>query len=359
MSACFIRMFCLPTIPDLTGFRKALLFWFSWQRRDLPWRRTRDPYAVWISEIMLQQTRVAAVIPYYERFMARFPDIASLANAPEEHVLAHWAGLGYYYRARHLHRAAKHVRNAGAFPSEYVGIRALPGIGDYTAGAIASISFNLPHAVLDGNVFRVLSRILADGTNIASVAGKRHFARLASVILDKSQPGDFNQAVMELGATVCLPKNPQCLICPVSNWCRARQAGSQADLPVKIVERKSVTERRILLWIEQNSRVLAWQRPSTSRLMPGFWELPECQQLPDISPEHKMGEFRHGITFHNYIFEVWAAGHVAAGSSTCEWVGLAELTTLPVSTVFRKALRLVNRAQRQPGTHHSVAASSG
>jgi A/G-specific adenine glycosylase len=347
----------LVPAAELAKFRQALVEWFSLQQRDLPWRRTRDPYAIWISEIMLQQTRVAAVIPYYERFLSRFPDVASLANASEQDLLAYWAGLGYYYRARNLQRAAQQIRDAESFPSEYASIRALPGIGDYTAAAISSISFDLPHAVLDGNVFRVLSRVFADATNIASTAGKRHFGAIADAVLDRSQPGAFNQAVMELGAVVCLPSNPQCLVCPVSQWCRARRAGSQADFPVKVVPRKSVQERRSVFWIEQDSRILLWQRPQTSRLMPGFWELPERDHLPDASPLCKLGEFRHGITFHNYVFEVWTAA-IPCVSAGCEWIEVSRLKELPVSTVLKKGARLAQAVSSRKGTARSVVASS-
>jgi A/G-specific adenine glycosylase len=341
---------------DWTAFRSALLAWFIKQKRDLPWRRTRDPYAIWVSEIMLQQTRVAAVIPYYQRFLARFPDLQSLASAPEEELLAYWAGLGYYYRARNLQSAAQTIVGAGAFPSDYAGIRALRGVGDYTAAAIASISFDLPHAVLDGNVFRVLSRVVADDTNIASTTGKRHFAGVADEVLDRAQPGAFNQALMELGATVCLPKNPQCLLCPVAEWCRARQVGLQNDLPVKIVSRKSVHERRVLFWIERAASVLAWQRPTSARLMPGFWELPGHEQIGDAQRLLKVGEFRHGITFHNYVFEVWTAA-LPIDIAHCEWLEIASLKQLPISTIFRKALRLTG-GMHGKATARSAAAST-
>ena len=355
-------------LPDLLGiallpaeqlqnFRHALLSWFAVHQRDLPWRRTRDPYAIWISEIMLQQTRVAAVIPYYERFLARFPDFKSLAEAPEHELLAHWAGLGYYYRARNMQKAAQRMCQAGTFPRDHTAIRELPGIGDYTAAAISSISFDGRHAVVDGNALRVLSRIGADPTNIASAVGKKHFTALANALLDPAQPGAFNQAVMELGAVVCLPKNPHCLICPVSEWCRARLAGTQTEFPVKIILRKSVSEKRTLLWVEQDNRILAWQRPATSRLMPGFWELPEAEQLPAAQVLRPLGSFRHGITFHNYVFEVWTAS-ASGGSSVCHWLDLALLRTLPISTVLRKGVRLVGKMDRHKATARSARASS-
>ena len=355
-------------LPDLLGiallpaeqlqsFRNALLSWFAIYQRDLPWRHTRDPYAIWISEIMLQQTRVAAVIPYYERFLARFPDFNSLAEAPEQELLSYWAGLGYYYRARNMQKAAQQMCEAGTFPRDHTAIRELPGIGDYTAAAINSIGFDAPHAVVDGNVLRVLSRIGADPTNIASATGKRHFTELANALLDPAQPGAFNQAVMELGAVVCLPKNPHCLVCPVSEWCRARQHASQREFPVKIIPRKSVSETRRLFWVEHDSRILAWQRASTSHLMPGFWELPENEQLPDAQLLLRLGSFRHGITFHNYVFELWTAS-VPSGSSICHWLDLAHLKTLPASTVLKKAVRLVSKMERPKATARSATASS-
>ncbi len=328
--------------PEIEQFHRGLLAWFAVHRRDLPWRRTRDPYAIWISEIMLQQTRVAAVIPYYERFLARFPNVLSLAQAPESELLASWAGLGYYYRARNLQRAAQAIVELGSFPATYAEIRRLPGIGDYTAAAVASIGFNLPHAVLDGNVFRVLSRILDDSTNIASTIGRKHFAGAADQLLDREQPGVFNQAVMELGATICLPKNPQCLVCPVAELCKARANGRQESLPVKIVAQKSVEERRVVFWVESQGRLLVWQRPPTSRLMPGFWELPERTHLPDIAAGPALGSFRHGITFHNYLFEVKQAA-VPADVGPCEWVAIPDLNTLPVSTIVKKARRVLKR----------------
>lgn len=302
---------------------------------------------------MLQQTRVAAALPYYERFLARFPNLESLAAADETDLLAQWAGLGYYYRARNLQKAAQLMCDRG-FPATYEEIRALPGIGDYTAAAVASIAFDLPHAVLDGNVFRVLSRISNDATNIASTAGRTHFAQLAHSLLDCMQPGAFNQALMELGATICLPSNPQCLVCPVATLCRARAAGTQRQLPVKIVGKKNHDEHRDVFWIEQNSRVLAWQRPAESRLMPGFWELPERAQL-EVASGEKIGAFRHTITFHNYRLDVLVAPAPPI-IGPCVWIPLAELSRLPVSTILKKAWRLVQKHRAR--THALNAATS-
>lgn len=345
---------------EAAQFRRKLMSWYRENARDLPWRGVDDPYRTWVSEVMLQQTRVAAVIPYYERFLARFPTFEALASAAEAELLAQWAGLGYYYRARNLQKAARRIREHGAFPSSYETIRDLPGVGDYTAAAVASIAFELPHAVLDGNVFRVLSRVYEDATNIASGAGRRRFAGLADELLDRARPGEFNQAVMELGATICLPGNPQCLLCPVARWCRARASGRQNELPVKIVERKSVEEHRTVYWVEREGRVLAWQRNEESRLMPGFWELPEREQLPGAEAGRTLGWFRHGITFHSYRFDVVEA--VAPREvGACEWVALEKLAGMPVSTIFQKAKRVVDRsrAREKAGTAGQAAAGGG
>jgi len=333
---------------EIREFRRDLLAWFARHRRDLPWRRTRDPYAIWISEIMLQQTRVATVIPYYERFVARFPTFAALADAPEQELLASWAGLGYYYRARNLQKAARRMAATGKFPATYEQIRELPGIGEYTAAAVASIAFDLPHAVVDGNVFRVLSRVFADNTDIASGAGRTHFAALANAMLDREQPGAFNQAVMELGATVCLPKKPQCLVCPLAVTCRARAEGQQTDFPVKLGDQKSVEETCVLFWIVRDDKLLVWQRPPEARLMPGFWELPERAELPQVEVGRRLGSFRHGITFHNYRFEIHEA-EAPQDPGLCQWVRMEDLAALPLSTILKKARRVLEGDQARTG----------
>jgi A/G-specific adenine glycosylase len=234
--------------------------------------------------------------------------------------------------------AARLMQERGSFPVTYQEIRDLPGVGDYTAAAISSIAFDLPHAALDGNVVRVLSRLLDERTNIASGVGRRRFAALAQGLLDMEHPGAFNQAMMELGATVCLPKNPQCLLCPVAQLCRARAGGIQNELPMKTVRTAMVQERRAVFWIEKEGAVLLWQRPPTARLMPGFWELPEAIHLPGATPGAKLASFRHGITFHSYSFEVREAA-APADIGKCQWVSLAQLCQLPASTIVKKARR--------------------
>jgi A/G-specific adenine glycosylase len=218
---------------ELASFRKSLLEWFRQYQRALPWRKSKDPYRVWLSEIMLQQTRVAAVIPYYERFLERFPGLHSLANAPEEEVLRLWSGLGYYGRARNLEKAARRIvaEYDGVFPKTKEKILTLPGIGDYTASAIASIAFDEKCAVLDGNVARVLSRLGAVRGNLRDAKKWQDLQDRASKLLDLNSPGDWNQAMMELGAIVCTPRAPQCLLCPVAQHCQGRKQGVAESLP--------------------------------------------------------------------------------------------------------------------------------
>ncbi len=223
------------TSRELTSFRKDLLAWFRQSQRDLPWRHTKDPYRIWISEIMLQQTRVAAVIPYYERFLERFSNVRALAEAPLEEVLLLWSGLGYYSRARHLQKAAQQIvaRHGGEFPNREEDVHALAGIGRYTAAAILSIAFGAKHAVLDGNAARVLARVGAIRGDLRESRRWRGLQKTAADFLDSSSPGDWNQAIMELGAMVCTPRAPQCLLCPVAGFCRARQLGLTESLPAK------------------------------------------------------------------------------------------------------------------------------
>ena len=214
---------------------EILLDWYAREGRDLPWRRTRDPYRIWLSEVILQQTRVAQGMEYYLRFTERFPDVASLAAAPEDEVLKLWQGLGYYSRARNLHAAARQVmsRFGGVFPATYGEVRALPGVGDYTAAAVCSIVYDAPCAVLDGNVYRVLARLFDIGIPIDTTAGKRTFAELAQLQLDTSRPGLYNQAIMDFGALQCTPAQPRCGDCPLAGRCLALAAGTVGVRPVK------------------------------------------------------------------------------------------------------------------------------
>ncbi len=318
-----------------------LLRWYDAGHRDLPWRRTDDPYRIWISEIMLQQTRAEAVIPYYQRFLERFPTLAALAGASPEDVLACWSGLGYYARARNLHLAAR--RTGSVFPPDYPAIRDLPGVGDYTAAAIASIAFGLPHAVLDGNVMRIVARLTNDPSDIGSAGTRARFREIAQRWLDRGRAGAFNQAMMELGATLCLPRAPRCDVCPLARLCEGRRAGRAAELPVKARKAAAVHIEMAVAIVERQGRILLWQRAADEPRMAGFWELPS---LPESHAMPAIGTFRHTITHHHYLVTV----HVARDQGKARvpkplrWVPAASLPSLPLSTTAKKALRLVAQA---------------
>jgi len=327
----------------IRSLARKLLSWYDANRRDLPWRSTHDPYRIWVSEIMLQQTRAETVIPYYERFLERFPNRAALASAAAEEVLASWSGLGYYARARHLHQAAR--RMDGAFPDTYAAIRELPGVGDYTAAAIASIAFGLPHAVLDGNVMRVIARLTNDAADISAVSTRARFRRIAQGWLDRRRAGEFNQALMELGATVCLPRGPRCSVCPLAGGCEARRLGRQQELPVKLRKVQPAKIRAELAVIERRGRLLLWQRTADSSRLAGFWELPSPDQLPEIEDACEIGTFRHTITHHRYRVTV-RTGKLPRRTRAprpLRWILRANLPWLPLSTTARKALALVTR----------------
>jgi A/G-specific adenine glycosylase len=330
-----------PTANRGESITEALLAWYRRGHRDLPWRRTRDPYRIWVSEIMLQQTRAQAVIPYFERFVARFPDVESLAAAAEEEVLTLWSGLGYYSRARNLRRGAMAMRAAGRFPREYASIRQLPGVGDYTASAIASIAFGLPHAVLDGNVLRVVARVENNSSDTALPATRERFRAIAQTWLDRRHPGEFNQALMELGATVCLPRNPLCLVCPLAACCRAREEATTAELPVKRPKQEPVRLTGTLLVIRRRGRVLLRRIERGSRRMAGFWELPTPEHLPRAGVCTAIGEFRHSITYHRYTFTVSRVEKTPAPDAAgFRWFQPLEIHRIPLSTTARKALRI-------------------
>jgi A/G-specific adenine glycosylase len=299
-----------------------LLKWYRAKRRDLPWRRTDDPYKIWLSEIMLQQTRVAAVIDHYERFLKRFPTVQKLAAAKEASVLALWSGLGYYRRARNLHAAAKMVAKgrAGQFPRSSAELLSLPGIGRYTAAAIASIAFGEPVAVVDGNVERVIARITG-----RSVSGEQVWA-IAEQMLSRGHPGDFNQAMMELGAMVCLPGEPACSECPVREFCRTRgRHASTAKAPRQ--------HRREIAYAlsQRDGSILLIQRRADEQLMPGMWELP---QVAPSASEEELFSVRHSITVTDYQVQV-VSGNGAEGT----WFRRERLNKLPLTGLTKKILR--------------------
>lgn len=317
-------------------FSEPLLHWYRMVRRDLPWRRSRDPYHIWISEIMLQQTRVETVIPYYNRFMEMFPTVDKLAYAPEEQVLKAWEGLGYYSRARNLQTAAREVveLHGGVVPDTLEDVLGLRGVGPYTAGAILSIAYNKPEPAVDGNVMRVLSRYLELDEDIAKPATRIGIEKLAKQLIPEGAAGDFNQALMELGATICTPKSAHCLPCPVMEHCGARLAGRVDELPVKTKAKPPRPEHRAVALIEgageNTGRVLIRQRP-TEGLLARLWELPHVQ-LPQGwsaaagggSPALDGGD---GAYAHARAMEALAEGLAAAAGITVvpgDWLMHAE-----------------------------------
>lgn len=271
------------SIPALA---RALSEWFATEARDLAWRRTRDPYAIWVSEIMLQQTRVETVERYWPRFLARFPDVESLAGAAEDAVLEQWSGLGYYRRARLLHRGAKdvHERLGGELPRSAIELREIPGIGRYTAGAIASIAFDQQAALVDGNVARVHSRLAGIEVPREQDATHEGHWRFVARILEHGSPRILAQALMELGATVCTPRSPSCEACPVRAHCRARVAGTQALIPAPRIKKQAPELHYFALALRFGDRVLLERRPDDG-LLAGLWCLPLFARHPTWGPE--------------------------------------------------------------------------
>lgn len=305
--------------PD--AFRTRLLDWFDRARRDLPWRRPPgdltsplDPYAVLVSEAMLQQTQVATVIPYFNRWMTRFPNVRSLADADEQEVLRHWAGLGYYNRARNLHRAAKSVMTdfAGVFPRTAETLRALPGVGPYTAGAVASIAFDVPAPLVDGNVQRVLSRLYGFEADPRTPKAQAVLWDTARAVVPAARPGDFNSALMELGATVCAPKNPQCLLCPVAAACVARERGIQDQIPPpKKAKPTPHFGREVYCLRRPDGTYLLEQRPAKGRWA-SLWQFVTIDPDTDKPPIAKakarpLGQVAHALTHRRYTFDAFVA----------------------------------------------------
>jgi A/G-specific adenine glycosylase len=354
----------------LTHFRKQLLAWFGEFRRELPWRGTKDPYRVWLSEIMLQQTRVAAAIPYYQRFLERFPDVSALAEAPEVEVLRLWAGLGYYSRARNLQKTARKIvsEHNCRFPKSLEEILALPGIGQYTAAAILSIAHGKKLAVLDGNVARVLARLNAVRGNLRTGGRWQELQKTADALLAPHTPGDWNQAMMELGATICAPRSPQCLLCPVSEYCQARKLGLTEAIPEKRSKRatEEITLAALVLVDSQgNTLLLPPPQPAAktsaagdvAALISRLWHFPTIQIQSDAETELRkfaskvlyggkrirakwcaLRKARHAVTYRQitllpFRVEVVKLPAVAHARS----LPLEDLSTLPVSNLTRKA----------------------
>jgi len=337
------------TRKGLATFRRALLRWYDQHRRDLPWRRTRDPYRVWLSEIMLQQTRVAAVLDHYRIFLERFPSIQALAAASEEAVLAAWSGLGYYRRARMLHRCARELvqKHGGQFPQSVETLQGLPGIGRYTAAAIASIAFDEPAAVVDGNVERVLQRLIGTkltGTKMTGInLSKSQAWQQAQALLAISRPGDFNQAMMELGATVCVPREPRCLVCPVRKCCITQGEVPRTESPSR------QEKKHIWCALEQrngngrgHSKVRLVQRPRKASLMPGMWELPQSSEPPHSLPAAAHWRtFRHSITVTDYTVHVLRSTTLpdASPAAKGKWIAIDRIAHIPITGLTRKILK--------------------
>jgi len=317
----------------------ALVRWFRASNRDLPWRRTRDPYAIWISEIMLQQTRVEAVVPYYDRFVARFPTVHALADAPLDDVLHAWSGLGYYRRARQLHAAAALVvhEHAGTLPSEEDALRALPGIGRYTAGAIRSIAFGHAAPIVDGNVARVLSRLFALKGGPGQASWEKRLWALAAQLVPAADPSAFNQGLMELGATVCLPRAPRCDVCPLAKFCKAHALGRQEAFPppkprakVERVEQTAVVRRRA-----RDGGILLRQRGDDEHNA-GMWEV----ALVDGCEGEVIAVIRHAILANEYriavVVEEVRGGRAPRGF---RWAPPGERERLALTTITKKILQ--------------------
>ncbi|MGD0988713.1 MAG: A/G-specific adenine glycosylase [Candidatus Sulfotelmatobacter sp.] len=326
----------LLSVSQLSQFRKSLLGWYDKSRRDLPWRADCDPYRVWLSEIMLQQTRVAAVTEHYQEFLRRFPTVHKLAAAREASVLAAWSGLGYYRRARMLHAAAKVIvaEHAGKFPVSSERLQELPGIGRYTAAAIASIAFGEPVAVVDGNVERVLRRVHGEWMD-----GKALWSA-ASHLLDTRRPGDFNQAMMELGAVVCTPRAPKCLACPIFGLCATRGEldGRAKPMPQKRREVHYALHCRSGDCREGNFRdsaVFLVQRPHDESLMPGMWELPEL--APPNGAAGQALTLRHSVTVTDYTVRVWR--NAVSSHTSGKWIPVSRLRRVALTGLARKILR--------------------
>lgn len=353
----------------------ALLLWFAQAKRDLPWRRTADLYAIWVSEVMLQQTQVATVIPYFERFLARFPTPQALAEAPEAEVLRLWEGLGYYRRARQLHAAARQIVTAhgGVFPQTFDAVRGLPGVGRYTAGAVLSIGLDQRLPILEANSVRVLARLSGYAGPTTTSGGQKHLWQIAEAVLPQRDCGAFNQALMELGSALCTPKNPACEACPVSRWCRARELNAQETIPSpkprKIFE--AVLEAAVVVW--RNRKVLVRHCQPGERWA-GLWDFPrfrmsagnDADSALQLDLSHKLAgaglaakigarltTLKHGVTRFRITLAVFEAtlsataersqkaGEAPLSDGSGRWLPVRELSGLPLSVTGRRIARLL------------------
>lgn len=339
---------------------EPLLKWYDENRRDLPWRHTKDPYKIWISEIMLQQTRVDTVIQYYHRFLEKFGTLRKLAEAPEQEVLTVWKGLGYYSRALNLQKAARQVAEQynGMFPQSYEAIRQLPGIGDYTAGAVSSIAFNQPYPAVDGNVLRVICRLKGIDDDISRERTKKKVAAIVCRMIPQDRAGDFTQALMEFGAMVCTPSMPLCGQCPLQSFCVAYGTGRQDELPVKKKKEAPREVRCCVAVLRENGKILLEHRKNDS-LLGQLWGLPIAEKRDSLSPaellEEKYGlrlkkAKKLGSASHVFSHQVWKMDvfdfvleEHTPGSEILHWVEEEELERYAVPTAFQRVLRLLDR----------------
>jgi A/G-specific adenine glycosylase len=335
------------------ALQQKLLTWYDEHARDLPWRATRDPYAVWVSEIMLQQTRVDTVVPYYERFLASFPTLEALAHADEDAVLSHWSGLGYYRRARLLHAGVREVvsRYGGEVPEDAETRRALPGIGRYTAGAIGSIAFDKPEPVVDGNVTRVLARLFRIDETVGTAAMTKRLWREAGRLVPGERPGDFNQALMELGATVCTPKQPLCKACPLARECGAHAHGEVDTLPVTKARKtpRVVQLSAVVATSGRGSARKVWLVKGDEALFGGLWGVPMVEGEPREALRaagvrarlraEPIGEVDHVLTHRRLSIDVYrATGGRGKENATQRWFSPEELNRVGVSKLTRRIL---------------------
>ena len=343
--------------PDPAELRRRLLAWYRERKRDLPFRRTRDPYAILVAEVLLQRTRVKAGLPYYERFLAAFPSVRALAEAPEAEVLRAWEGLGFYRRARNLHRAAKTIvdRHGGEVPADFDALRSLPGVGDYTAGAVGSIAFGLRVPAVDGNAVRVLARVHRLEEDVSRGLGRRRLVGLAAESVPPVSPGEWNQALMELGATVCLPRTPHCQACPISSECLAFAAGVQGELPRTAAKKESRVEPVVFVVAHRGTSVLLVRREEGLHaglyaLVGGRREEAETDEqaarrhLRDLGVSSRslavLGPVRH--TFSHLRWQGTAFLAEARGEPAgAEWVPRTRLNAIPLVPLHR---RLISRA---------------
>jgi A/G-specific adenine glycosylase len=356
---------------DIHGFQQDLISWFKLEKRDLPWRKDRDPYKIWVSEIMLQQTRVDTVIPYFNRFLSQFPTLSDLADAEEDQVLKAWEGLGYYSRARNLQSAVQEVREKykGIVPNTPAEIASLRGVGPYTAGAILSIAYGVPEPAVDGNVMRVLSRILSIWDDIAKPSARKVFEAAVRKLISHEDPSSFNQALMELGALICTPTSPSCLLCPVREHCHGFHEGNESELPVKS---KKTKQREVSLAAiaaaDHHGKILIHKR-SDKGLLANLWEFPnveihfpfqnEKSQIAEhfqelygieIIPEIRIGQIEHVFSHLIWNISVYSGKLVTIANERPEWklVTLEEMENFAFPVSHQKMRKLYQDAEQEP-----------